>query len=362
MSSLVYEGCNTYLWQVSQQVFSVSSSPGGRVRKWHSPLWGFILALAWMTGGEQVMAQQVPQYLFSPYSLIIENPAATGMQADLVLTGGMRRQWMQLPGQPEGFHFQAQAGLPFVSSGVGLGVQSDRIGLFRHLEVAGSYSYSRPFGRNGDWMAGVSAGWFQSSLDGSAIRTPDGQYLPDQGPDHRDDLLSSGTMTGGRPILHAGVAIRYGRLITGLSVRHLLGGEVPLASDQGSTGWQLQRHIYMHGAYAFGSGDLSVRPMVQMRTDAVRWQWDGMIYAVWRERFTAGGGIRGGLATTADAWILAAGIRISDRFLLMYAFEQGISSLRKVHNGSFELLLRYEMGVRTGKGVLPPRVYSPRFL
>jgi len=305
-------------------------------------------------------AQQLPQYLFTPFTLVEANPAAAGLEGNLVLGAGLRRQWNALPGQPEGFHASGHIGLPFISSGAGFSIQRDEAGLLRFTEFCGHYSFHQPLNRKWILAAGLSAGFLQGGLDGTAIRTPGGQYPVDGGPDHQDDRLPTANSMGQAPLLHLGLALRGQRFNGGLSLRQVTGGRLRFRDqDQGLA---LRPHLYMHAAYRAGNGMLEWQPILQGRADRSEWQLDGLILLHWKERFILGGGFRGAADRQRDAWLITAGLRISERFLLTYAFEQGISSLRRVHQGSFELMLRYDLEVRTGSGILPPRIHNPRFL
>jgi type IX secretion system PorP/SprF family membrane protein len=305
-------------------------------------------------------AQQVPQYLYTPFTLVEANPAVAGLDGNLVLIAGLRRQWNALPGQPEGFHTGGHIGLPFISSGAGISIQREEVGLLRFTALCGHYSYHYPLSRKWILAGGLSAGFLQGGLDGTGIRTPGGQYPVDGGLDHQDDRLPTSMSLGQAPLLHLGLALQGERLTAGMALRQVNGGRLRFRDqDQGIA---LRPHLYMHASYRAGSGLLEWQPMIQGRADGSEWQIDGLLLFHWKNRFILGGGFRGATDNQRDAWVLSAGLRFSERFLLIYAFEQGISPLNRVHQGSFELMLRYDLEVRAGRGILPPRIHTPRFL
>lgn len=304
--------------------------------------------------------QQVAQYLFTPFTLVEANPASAGMDEHLVFSAGLRRQWNALPGQPEGYHASGHIGLPFLSAGVGGSMLHDQIGLYRFNELLGHLNYQWTAGRATQLSGGLSLGWMQAGLDGSGIRTPGGQYPVDGGLNHLDDVLPDRLLRGGMPVVHLGMLVRRKTLEGGLSLRHLQGVRGDSRAREG--GLAFKPHLYAHLSYRAGSGSLVWQPLVQGRFDGVEWQAEGMLLLHWKERFILGGGLRGALSGQRDAWLLSAGLRISERLLLLYGFEQGISALRTVNQGSFELMLRYDLEVRAGRGILPPRIHNPRFL
>lgn len=306
--------------------------------------------------------QQWPQYALSSFSLVEINPAAAGLDGMLAFSGATRRQWNNLPGSPTGYHLSAQAPLPFISSGVGFSLLQDQIGLQQQIEFTGVYSYHYNIGRKTVLSAGVAAGFLQSVFDGEGIRTPGGAYTPGGGGNHNDDLLPSGTVGGVAPIVHGGAALQGATYTMGASVRYAQGGTLRLKGEDENAGIRLRPHLLAHAQYRTTGTQLIFIPVANFRTDGVAWQGEGQFYAQWRERFIIGAGIRGWQESNLDAWIATAGVRISERFLLLYAFEGGISSLRRAHNGTFELTLRYEIDIFGGRAILPPRIYNPRFL
>lgn len=324
------------------------------------PSKGMACLIAGLSLASSASAQQGAQYLFAPFTLVEANPAAAGMDDHLVFSAGLRRQWNALPGQPEGYHVSGHIGLPFLSSGVGASLLRDQVGLYRFTELLGHFNYQLLTGRATQLSGGLSLGWMQAGLDGSGIRTPGGQYPVDGGLDHQDDLLPERLQRGGMPLLHLGVMFRSRTMEGGLSLRHLQGSLEDRQAREGELAFQ--PHVYGHLSYRAGAGSLLWQPVLQGRTDGLEWQAEGMLLLHWKERFMLGGGLRGATSRQRDAWLLSAGLRISERFLLLYAFEQGISPLRTVQQGSFELMIRYDLEVRTGRGILPPRIHNPRFL
>lgn len=308
-----------------------------------------------------VQAQQLPQYALTPWSMVEINPSATGIEDELIFSGAARRQWNSLPGSPSGYHVSAQMPLAAVQSGFGISLMQDQIGALSNLEATLLYSYHLPISRSWIFHAGLAGGILQSGLDGNAIRTPDGQYQ-NGGVDHQDGKLPSGGVNALSPLLHLGAMVSNDQWQLGTSWRYAQGGQLSYSGSDAESSMQLQPHFVFHASWKGNFGDLEVFPTTFWTTDLTQWQATTQCFLTWRERFTAGGGYRGWNKATQDALLLTAGIHVSDRFLIMYVYESGLSALKQVHNGSFELMIQYRIATGLNKGKLPGIIYNPRFL
>ena len=310
----------------------------------------------------KAFSQQLPQYILSAFSQVEINPAVAGIDGNLSFTAATRRQWNALPGSPSGFHGSVQLPLPFISSGVGLSFMQDQIGIQKHLEVTALYSYHYDLSRTWTLSAGLAGGIFQSGLEGAKIRTPGGQYPNDGSLDHQDNLLTIGNANALSPIMHAGILIKNPSWEGGISGKYLQGGQLVYRGSDKDAGIAFQPHLLAHLSYKGFTGDLEWRPVVAMRTELKEIQIDAQCFFTWKDRFVLGGGYRGWGQNSTDAYILHAGARVSERFLLIYAYEGGVSRFRTAHQGSFELMLRYDLVINTGSGNLPGRIFNTRFL
>jgi type IX secretion system PorP/SprF family membrane protein len=321
----------------------------------------YIYTIFFCTLGQIVVAQQWPQYLLSSFTMAEVNPAATGLSNKLSFGTGLRRQWNNLPGSPNGYQAIVQMPIPMIASGAGLHVSQDRIGLLNTLEISGLYAYHLEIGSRTKLSGGLAFGIMQSGLNGNEIRTPGGSY-PGTVPDHQDGILPTGNVSGSIPILHGGIMISNHRYALGASMRYVQGGKLNLRGSDVASGISIKPHYNISGQYNFTVGDITWIPNLAFRTDLLYMQGEALVFAKWRERFLIGGGYRGWQSENRDAWMISAGLKISDRLLLIYAYEGGVSPLRSANNGSFELMLRYDLDIFANRGILPPQTYNPRFL
>ncbi len=324
----------------------------------------FYYLLIWLVSSLAVrsgMAQQLPQFALTPWSIVEMNPAATGIGEDVIFSGAARRQWNSLPGSPSGYHVSGQMPFAAFQSGFGVSLIQDQIGVLTNLEATLLYGYHFPISSAWTMHAGLAGGFLQSGLDGSAIRTPDGQYQ-NGGVDHQDGKLPTGSVNALSPLFHFGAMISDDQWQFGGSWRYAQGGQLSYSGSDVKSSMQLKPHFVFHGSWKGDFGDLEVFPTTFWTTDLSQWQATTQCFLTWRERFIVGGGYRGWKGATQDALLLTAGIHVSDRFLIMYVYESGLSAIKQVHNGSFELMIQYRIPTGFNKGKLPGIIYNPRFL
>ncbi len=307
-------------------------------------------------------AQQSPQYslfMLNPYSV---NPAYAGLENTLVATGVYRQQWSGLKGAPLTQHVNAHLPLYIIRSGVGLKVENDAIGAHRTTQALLSYDYQIELGRSALLSLGASAGYMQYALDGDKLRAPQGTYVEPGGVfTHDDDYLPEGKVQAGTPIFEAGIYLQARSLELGAAIQPVFS---PVLKVGGSEPFQLQpiRQYLFSAAYTIGVGeDVKIKPAVLVKNDARETQMELSALIRWRENIFVGGSFRGFTQTAKDAAVILAGLKISEKTTLAYAFDIPLSPLNAVNRGSHELLLRYSLNQPIGAGKLPPVIYNPRF-
>ncbi len=304
-------------------------------------------------------AQQTPQYslyMLNPYGA---NPAAAGLDKTLVATGGFRSQWVGLQGSPTTQYINVSVPLSILSSGIGIAVENESIGARRGLSAKASYSFIRQMGE-GQLSIGASGGILQGALDGSKLRTPEGDY--NQGViDHQDKFLNSVNVNGIVPIFDAGVYFKTNKLDIGLVVSNL--NEPTLTLDkQVVTQLQLKRHYSTFVATHFNLfAGFTMHPSVFVQSDGVQTQANFSTILRYDNNFFVGSTFRGYSKTTQDALVVLGGFQLNPKLTVAYAYDISLSALKTVNNGSHEIVLQYNLGRAFGKGKLPPIIYNPRF-
>lgn len=316
-----------------------------------------ILTLSFITA-VSLSAQQPAQYSLFMMNPLNWNPAYAGLDHSLSVTAGYRKQWTQLPGSPVSQYINIHLPTYALGGGLGLQIENDRLGAGRWTAAHLSYSFQKSLG-SGILALGIGSGVVQRTLDGSLIRTPDGNYEPGSGLNHNDPTLPVGTESGIAPTFHAGVYYQSERIEAGVGVRHLNESRVDLPTLR----FQLDRNIFFQfGVHLDLGANLSVHPALLLRTDMVQTQTD--VAAVFRiqENIFVGASFRGYSTETGDAVAGLAGFKLSENLTLAYAYDMTISGLQRVNNGSHEIAIYYNLNKPIGVGRPPRIIYNPRTL
>ncbi len=306
----------------------------------------------------QAQAQQPPQYSLYMLNPLGWNPAYAGLDNSLSITGVFRKQWVGLEGSPTTQNISAHAPLYILGGGLGINVENDALGAEQRTAAVLAYSYPKNLG-NGILSLGLGGGIVQRQLDGSKIRTPEGTYTEPGNFDHRDELLPLNKESATTTTFHAGVYYQSEKMEAGIAVNHLNEGQAKFST----LNLKLSRsYIFNLGFHFDLSNSLSLHPSALVRSDAVQTQTDFSVIVKYNDNIFGGAAFRGYNAKTADAVVLIAGMRLSEKLNLAYAYDLTLSELNTVSNGSHEISLNYNLGKPFGKGRPPKIIYNPRSL
>lgn len=286
------------------------------------------------------------------------NPAFGGMESSLAAGLQYRSQWAGLPGNPESGMINAH--LPFYlwQGALGLQLINESIGAEDRTGASLSYNYIRET-TVGLWSFGVRAGAVQHKLDGTKLKAPDGFY---EGSiiDHQDPNLPNGMVSGISPVLDAGIYFAGDYFEAGVSMY----GYFPVGVSLGSEHHYSPKAAFtFFGEYFYEPLDqISFYPVIMIRSDLVETQAEVAIRAEWENFISGGIGYRGFGNQNIDALIMSAGIRLSPKFYLHYGYDIGLSSLQSSHQGTHEIMIRYNLGKIIGAGLPPRIIHNPRNL
>ncbi len=284
------------------------------------------------------------------------NPAFAGMESSLSITGNYRSQWLGIAGNPVQKYVSAHMPFYLWKGALGMSVQHESIGVQKLLNATVSYNYVLETDL-GLFSAGIAAGITQQSLDGSLLRTPDGEY---EGPTilHNDVLLPNTLVHGIAPLFHVGLYYAGDYFESGIAITGYTPGNVRLDELQ----IQDRAVVNFFAEYFFETlPDISLYPTLFIKSDLVQTQTSLAIRAEYKDFMTFGAGVRGYSSNTLDAIMIFGGLRLSENMKLIYAYDLSLSALSKATEGSHELMLRYNLNKAVGAGLPPPVIYSPRF-
>jgi type IX secretion system PorP/SprF family membrane protein len=305
--------------------------------------------------------QQPAQYSLFMMNKLNWNPAYAGLDNSLSLTGVYRSQWQGIEGNPVTQNVNMHMPLQMFNSGVGLILENDELGAERRINATLAYNYQIPVGRKGILSIGGNATIAQRGLDGSKIRTPDGEYTLDGSVlIHNDDLLPVTEITANTTTFGAGIYYYSEKFEAGLSTRHI---NEPAVALNDNVSVQLKRaYFFSAGANFDLGGSLTFHPSLLVQSDADQTQTDLAAIFRYNDNISGGASLRGYNSNSLDAVAFIVGFKLSENISMAYAYDLTLSALNQVSNGSHEIMLNYNLNKRIGTGRPPKIIYNPRSL
>ncbi len=301
-------------------------------------------------------AQQQNQYsqlMFNKYAF---NPAFAGLDFSLSANLMYRNQWEGIPSNPTDIHINAHIPMYVWSGAIGGIIERQSFGVFNQTSLSASYNYitDLPLGLI---SFGGRVGLTQLSIDGSAIITPDGIY--DGGFSHNDPILLEGSDEGIGLKWDIGSFFYNKKIQIGVAISNIPTTKITLDK----TFYSQTTHINGFFQYNFAFNDeIELMQSILLKSDLNQIQSD--ISSLFKINGNIFGGIslRGYSSRSLDAMVLIAGMKISDHYTLSYSYDIGLSSLRRGHEGTHEILLNYNLRKLIGTGQPPKIIYNPRYL
>jgi type IX secretion system PorP/SprF family membrane protein len=289
------------------------------------------------------------------------NPGYAGLEDELSATGVFRKQWTNLQGSPTTQNLSVHGPVYLLGGGLGFNVENDELGAQRLLSATVSYAYHLPVGSSGKLSLGISGGLVQRTLDGSKIRTPDGDYDEPGNFIHNDNLLPLSAESAAAPTFHAGVYFVNDWLEAGFSARNLTEPVSSYNVQDRTLNLPFYRSLNFNVGVHFDVSDmLSVHPYALVRSDLKQTQTDISVLLRYNDNIFGGASLRGYNSNSLDAVAILAGFKLSERLTLAYGYDLALSDISTVSNGSHEISLNYRLPV--GKGRPPKIIYNPRSL
>jgi len=313
-----------------------------------------LLAMLCLAG--QAMGQYAPQYSLYMLNRYQFNPAFAGMESSLSINGSYRAQWVDLPGNPVQQNLNAHMPVYVLHGALGISIDHETIGAEETLKARISYNYVKET-KVGLFSAGLGVGFHQKSLDGAALRAPDGEY---EGAIiiHNDGSLPTALVRGTSPDVSIGVYYAGNFFEAGFGLTDWTIGDINM---QGAT-FRGKPAVNFFGEYFIESiPQINIYPTILVRSDFTQVQFEGGVRGEYDDFLMLGLGFRGYSGNTIDALTVFMGLKISEHVRIAYGFDITLSALNQVSSGSHELVVRYNLNKIIGMGLPPPAVYSPRF-
>lgn len=285
-----------------------------------------------------VFAQQPPQYTQYMYNTMVLNSGYTGTSSKIEALLLHRSQWIGIDGAPENQSFSIHGKLKD-KIGIGLSATNDNLGASNTIEVNGNFAYEIRTGYYTKLSLGVNAGVNILNVDYSK-----GIYADSMDPLFQENLSST------RPVLGVGAFFYSTKWYAGLSTQNLLNSEIYNDDEMVSN---RKSQYYIMGGYVFDlSETLKFKPAVLAKHVA-----GAPLTVDISGNFLINEKLSLGLAYRYDDAVSAlAGINLSSKFFVGYAYDYSLTDLNNYNDGSHEIILRYNV-FDNNKRALSPRFF-----
>jgi type IX secretion system PorP/SprF family membrane protein len=291
-------------------------------------------------------AQQDPQYTQYMYNTQVVNPAYAGSRGSIDFAVLYRSQWVGLDGAPKTGTFTVNSPIGAAETmGLGLSIVSEEIGPARESNVNVDYSYTINTSDNYKLAFGLKAGFDILDVDFTKLNIFDG-----------GDVFETNIDNKLQPQIGAGVYYYSDKFYAGLSVPNFLNSKHFDESEIGSTSAQTiaaeRLHYFFITGYVFDvSESVKFKPTVLTKlVSGSPLQIDLSANFLINEKFTLGAAYRWSAALSA-----MVGFQATDGLFVGLGYDRETTDLSKYNDGSYEIILRYEIFRK------PERILTPRF-
>lgn len=291
-------------------------------------------------------AQQDAQYTQYMYNTMSVNPAYAGSRDVLSLVGLYRSQWVGLDGAPTTFTFSGHAPVG-KKVGLGLNVTRDEIFISDETNIDVNFSYTLDVSERGKLALGLKGGAHLLNIDFTkANEYQSGDPFADA-QDNIDNKFS--------PQIGVGAFYYTDKYYLGLSVPNFIETEhfdESNNSNNSSATAKEQINLYFITGYTFDlSENVKFKPAALLKAvNGAPLAADLSANFLFNEKLTLGAAYRWSAAVSG-----MVGFQITDQLMIGLAYDRETTELQRYNDGSFEIMLRYELFKKS------ERMLSPRF-
>ncbi|OFY67925.1 MAG: hypothetical protein A2265_03505 [Bacteroidetes bacterium RIFOXYA12_FULL_33_9] len=284
------------------------------------------------------MAQQDAQYSFFMFNNLAFNPGFAGSNDAICASVINRQQYMGFEGYPSTTVFNIDAPISAINSGVGLTINSDKVGNEKSMNLLLSYAYRMNLG-DGQLGMGLNLGIMNKSLSGTWVSPED----LGTGTGTSDPSIPSGDVSHTALDLSLGVFYRLDNFYVGLSSTHLNEAKLDYAAGDDS---KLKRHYYLAAGYFYKLPNpiFELRPSILIKSDGATSQIDLNASLLYNKMFWGGVSYRAG-----DAIVAMAGVELRNGIKFGYAFDFVTNKIGTYNRASHEFILGYCFNVSMNK-------------
>jgi type IX secretion system PorP/SprF family membrane protein len=288
---------------------------------------------------------QYTQYMYNPMSI---NPAYAGSRDVLSLVGIYRSQWVGLDGAPRTLNFSGHTPVG-EKVGLGLNVTRDEIFIANETYINAAFSYTVDVSSGGKLAFGIQGG--AHLLDVDSRRANTGAFQSENGDPFADIFIDNKFS----PQIGVGTYYYTDKFYLGLSVPNFIETEHFDDSQNSNSSATAKEKINIYGliGYVFDlNEDLKFKPAGLVKVvDGAPLQVDISANFLIKEKITLGAAYRWSAALSG-----MVGFQLSDQLMIGFAYDRETTELQQYNDGSYEILLRYEL-FNNKKRLLSPRFF-----
>lgn len=294
-----------------------------------------------------IQAQQDPMYTHYMYNTLVINPAYAGSRDALTVTALHRSQWVNFKGAPMVQTLSLHSPLRNEHIGIGLSVSNDKIGPTNNTSAVLDFAYIMKLNKKSKLALGLSAGanMFQANL--SSV-----QLDQQADPSFQNDVNNRFT-----PNFGFGAYYSRERFYAGVSVPKILENkysDLNLSVGNNPAGMEQRHYYFIAGSMIKISDNLDFKPTTFVKvTPAAPIQADVTAAFVIKKKV-----LLGVMYRTGDAVGALIGLDLTEQFHIGYSYDYsyGLQTF-KYHQGSHEIMLRYDFIFSSKKQIRTPRFF-----
>jgi type IX secretion system PorP/SprF family membrane protein len=292
-----------------------------------------------------VMAQQLPLYSLYRENSFILNPAIAGSESHAIAMLTYRQQWLKVKDAPKTVTGSFRTPVLRTNFGVGGHVVYDKTGPTSFIGGTAAFAYHISFDkinpfhwarflRKSHISLGLSLSAYQYQLNSNELQL-------DQANDPSVNLNANGKFL---PNAGMGLYYYYDNFYLGFSVPNVIPFNVQFEENLYSSNLKRELHYYVvvGGRIPLGGKSrykptVTIEPMLWFKTvKNAPFQIDANVRVKYKNLFWVGGGYR-----TMKTMVFDAGVIISDKVQISYAYDQQVSDVAGYIGNSHELLVGF---------------------
>ena len=287
----------------------------------------YVIGLMILASSTGLLAQQMPQYTQYMFNDFVINPAVAGVYNYYQIRTNHRFQWVGLLDPPMTNSIAFYGPHAKLDMGYGGYVYNDVTGPTSRTGITGSYAYNIAVTGDIRLSMGLSASVMQYRIDGTQLNPADVS----------DPSILSLVSTSYLPDAGLGLYLYSDQFYVGLSAAQLLNNNIKIFDNKDGLN-RLKTHFNLIGAYHFWIDEnWLIEPSLMVKGTApkelgfditARIEWKQTLWTAVSYRYSEAVGVM-------------LGYSFDKSLFFGYAYDIGISDLRKYNTGSHEVMIGY---------------------